>query len=469
MSYSVTPNLKNDQSIHVEFSRHTDEHGQLVLILENESMGESDLFNCLKNLEVHPTPKSIEIKKDSSLIYIYGSSNAVHQISYDIVKDYNDPPLNRYRYRPIVDSTYFHVLGTKLFMYPSDLFSTQDAKVRIDITWNFADKQNEFHSSFGNHKQQHLNISQDELHNSFFVGGDFRRYEFNHQNKPVHFLTRGQWKPIKDKEVLNILERTIRNQYTFWNDSIDKLYSVSLIPTYETNSYSVGGSALTDSFISYASNNIGTTIQGLTWLYNHELMHKWIGRTIQIEEDVVQYWFSEGFTDYYAYKLMLKNNDLDLQGFINVINNEIIVPHYGDTVATIPNSELTFETYWSNYATYAKLPYRRGLLYAFLIDTQIKQQSEFSKSLDDLMFELITTAKEDADFRINERVFQNYLIKYLDEKSAINEFESYIVNGELINFKGKLLNGLILEYENDIPKIKIDAKISNELLKQLQL
>ena len=271
------------------------------------------------------------------------------------------------------------------------------------------------------------------------------------------------------EEVLHILERTIRNQYTFWNDSIDKLYSVSLIPTYETNSYSVGGSALTDSFISYASNNIGTTIQGLTWLYNHELMHKWIGRTIQIEEDVVQYWFSEGFTDYYAYKLMLKNNDLDLQGFINVINNEIIVPHYGDTVATIPNSELTFETYWSNYATYAKLPYRRGLLYAFLIDTQIKQQSEFSKSLDDLMFELITTAKEDADFRINERVFQNYLIKYLDEKSAINEFESYIVNGELINFKGKLLNGLILEYENDIPKIKIDAKISNELLKQLQL
>ena len=464
--YSVTP-IFEDKKLNVNFFYKTNDKGELVLVFENQSMGESNLMNCMKDLKVTPKPKNIQIIKDSSLVKVYGKPNKEYNISYNVVKDYKSPPINRYRYRPIVDSTYFHVLGTKLFMYPLHLFPNQESKIPISIDWNFNNEKAVFHSSFGLNKKQQLFISQDELHNSFFVGGDFRRYKFTYKEKPIYFVTRGNWKSIQDQEILEILKNTIKNQHNFWKDTIQTEFSVSLIPTYEKNSYSIGGSALTNSFISYGSNNIGTTKKGMTWLYNHELMHKWISRTIKIEKEVVHYWFSEGFTDYYAYKLMLKNNLLSTEEFIKELNNKVLIPHYKDKVANTPNSELTFQKYWSNYGTYSKLPYRRGLLYAFLLDNQIKKQSKFSKSLDNLMFDLYHKAKKDSSFRVNETVFLDYLSKYLDKESASKEFEKYILNGEHINFKGKLLEELSMIKQEEAPIIIIN-KNSQKLLMQLK-
>lgn len=466
--YSVTP-IFEDKKLNVSFFYEANDKGELVLVFENQSMGESNLMNCMRDLKVTPKPKNIEIIKDSSLVKIYGKPNKKYNISYNVVKDYSGPPINRYRYRPIVDSTYFHVLGTKLFMYPLHLFSNQESKIPISIDWNFNNENAIFHSSFGLDKKQQLLLSQDELHNSFFVGGDFRRYKFSYKEKPIYFVTRGNWKSIQDQEVLKILKNTIKNQHDFWKDTIQTEFSVSLIPTYEKNTYSIGGSALTDSFISFGSNNIGTTIRRMTWLYNHELMHKWIARTIKIEKDVVHYWFSEGFTDYYAYKLMLKNNLLSTEEFINVINNKVLIPHYKDKVANTPNSELTFQKYWSNYATYSKLPYRRGLLYAFLLDNQIKKQSKFSKSLDNLMFDLYHEAKNDSSFRVNETVFLDYLSKYLAKEASSIEFEKYILNGEYINFKNELISGLTLEVLEGVPSIKVLRENSKKIVNQLSL
>ncbi len=110
---------------------------------------------------------------------------------------------------------------------------------------------------------------------------------------------------------------------------------------------------------------------------------------------------------------------------------------YKDTINTIPNSELTFETYWSNYAVYEKLPYRRGLLYAFLIDTQIKEQSQYTKSLDFLMRDLLAMALKDENMRLNSLVFKQLLSNYLGDKAQL-DFETYIINGQLIDFTGKL-------------------------------
>jgi predicted metalloprotease with PDZ domain len=352
-------------------------------------------------------------------------------------------------------------------MFPVELFKDANSKALINISWDSVPNNGIFHSSFGKEKNQLIKVTQEELYASFFVGGDFRRYQFDYKNKPIYFVTRGDWKSISDQEVLKILEETVKAQYQFWDDTIQTQFSVSLIPTTEEKAYSIGGSGLTDSFISFASNNPATTNQRLTWLYNHELMHKWLGRTILNENEVEQYWFSEGFTDYYAYKLMLKSNNLTLKEFVDIINKEIIIPHHQDKVATTPNGEITFEKYWSNYATYAKLPYRRGLLYAFLLDTQIKQQSNFTKSLDNLMLSLYDKALKDSSFRINSDTFKNELSTYLSD-DALKNFEKYIINGELIDFKEQLLEGMRITQQQGIPVFSVNQKYTQQLLKQLK-
>ncbi len=468
ISYEVTANLNDSTNLLVKFNYKSDVNGELLLKYENTSWGDTDIYNCISSFKVDPEPTSVVFDRDSSLVRIKTTPNQINEIQYTITQDFKEPLQNYHRYRPIINKDYFHTLGMRLFMFPVDLFATEASKASIAISWGEMPNNGLFHSSFGYEREQLIKVTQEDLYASFFIGGDFRRYQFESNTRPVYFVTRGDWKTIKDDRLFSLLKETISFQDKFWNDPRKEMYSVSLIPTFETwtktsKSNSLGGSCLTNSFISFASNNDGTTLNRLSWLYNHELLHTWIGRTILNEDEVKQYWFSEGFTDYYAYKLMLKNDNLSSEEFIDILNKEVITPHYKDEINSIPNSELTFNTYWSNYKRYQKLPYRRGLLYAFLIDTQIKQQSNFEKSLDHLMLDFFQLALDDESMRLNNKVFKSHLSNYLSSE-ALFDFEQYIIKGQLIDFRGKLPKGLTIDYVENIPLFKIESSANIEQL-----
>ena len=467
--YNINPNYSDSLSLDVNFTYKSDNKGNLLLKYENSSWGDNDIFNCIKDFKISPKPISIDFDRDSSFITVKTKPNQKSVIKYSIIQDFKELLLNKYRYRPIIDKNYFHILGMRLFMIPEGVFAKESSKEKITVSWESMPNNGLFHSSFGVKKKQDIEVTKEELNASFFVGGDFRRYKFDNKGNAVYFVTRGDWKNFHDEDIFNILKETITFQNDFWNDPRKGIYSVSLLPTFEpwtstSKAYSAGGSGLPNSFISFASNNDGVTLTKMSWLYNHELLHKWISRTIKNENEVEQYWFSEGFTDYYAYKLMLKNDKLNVEEFIETFNKEVITPHYKDSINSIPNSELTFEKYWSNYALYQKLPYRRGLLYAFLIDTQIKQQSQFTKSLDNLMHDLLEMSLKDENLRLNNVIFKQLLSKYLNSQ-ALAEFESYIINGQIIDFTGKLPEGLSLEMQNNIPSLKIKSSIDTTQLK----
>ncbi|MTI29960.1 hypothetical protein E1171_03970 [Cytophagales bacterium RKSG123] len=362
----------------------------------------------------------------------------------------------------------------RLFMIPEGIFESDSSKAKIKINWGEIPNDGLFHSSFGIEKKQNFEVNREGLYASFFVGGDFRRASFKHDNDTIYFVTRGNWKFFKEQDVFNILRETINAQYGFWNDPRKGNFSVTLLPTYEpwtktSKANSIGSSGFSSSFISFASNNEGTNLNKMRWLYNHELLHKWIGRTIINENEVEQYWFSEGFTDYYSYKLMLKNDNINALEFIDIINKEVIIPHYKDPVNNIPNYELTFEEYWNHYDKYMKLPYRRGFLYAFLIDNQIKGQNDYSKSLDDLMHDLFEMALNDKKMKFNQKLFVQLLKKYLKHDNWESDFKQYILEGQLIDYQEELPNGLSIDYQDGIPVFKVASENSSELGKKLKL
>jgi len=468
IEYKIQSNLNDSIPVlQVEFNYSSDNYGLIVLKYENNSWGDNDIFNCINNFEVLPKPESIKFERDSSQISIKTKPNLKSVIRYEIAQDYKGLPLNQFRYRPILDSSYFHILGMRLLMVPKGVFESDTSKAYIKIEYKKKTAEELFHSSFGKEHIQNIEVIREDLYASFFVGGDFRRYSFTHDKDSIYFVTRGNWKAFKDQEILNILKETLSSQRSFWNDPRKGSFSVSLIPTYE-NWYSVGGSGFSTSFVSFASNNDKITLTQMKWLYNHELLHKWIGRTIINENEIEQYWFSEGFTDYYAYKLLLKNNHLNITEYIETINKEVILPHYQDPVNSIPNADLTFEEYWSNYAKYMKLPYRRGLLYAFYIDNQIKEQSHYSQSLDDLMLDLFVISLENENIRLNHSLFIQNLLKYLNHAEAKSDFEKYIIEGKLIDFENGLPNGISIGYQEDIPILKLDKEDLVELEKKLK-
>ncbi len=441
IQYFVSAKLSKDQAIGVSFDYVTDEKGELLLHYQDESWGEENLFKCISDFTVNKKAK-VEFLPAENTIRITAKPKQKLTIAYAIRQDFRPPLYNYHRYRPIVTDTYFHSLAMRVFIEPMDLFKKNEREVAtIKIVGQFpADY--EFQTSFGRSRTQTFTLNQLDFNNSLIVAGDFRRYETKIDKATINFLARGKWELIDEVRMFDQLKGIISAQTEFWNEPLDSLFTVTLIPTDEewtetSKSISIGGSGLTDSFISFASNNAGTPQSMMQWLYSHELMHRWIGGIIENADEEKQYWFSEGFTDFYAYKILVKSGHWSEEDFVNKLNTSILPEYERNPVKTVPNDSITQETFWSNY-NYQKLPYQRGLLYALLIDQQIKQQSGGRLSLDNLMADLLQACKAHAPLRMNSSLWLAHMSKYLGEEVNL-QFEQYIVKGQPIDFSSHFL------------------------------
>lgn len=296
------------------------------------------------------------------------------------------------------------------------------------------------------------------------MGGNLNSYVATSKDQKVVFSTPDSWKHI-DTETLNQdLNAIIRQQRDFWNDYSTPLQTVTLLKTHEACpsendcSYSVGGTGLTNSFATFSSDNPAIGNDRLNWLFAHELFHHWVGTTIRNESEEKEYWFSEGFTDYYAYKLLLRNGTLTLEKFIEEVNTEVIQPHYTSPHKDAANSEITAERFWSDY-NWEKLPYRRGWLYAFYLDTQIKLLNP-DNSLDDAMRAILKTT-QDQDLLLNAGVFTAVLEPFAN-RDFQSEFSRFIENGEAIDLRKMNIPGIHFS-EGEIPLMQIRKDIPSEV------
>lgn len=423
-TYTITPiHTDSLNALQIEFLVTTDANGIATLTFDNNMWGQENLFNTLRELQSEPAT-SVEFKPDENQITLTGEPETVLKVSYQSVKD-SDLPLDyRTTYRPIIEETYFQSFGSRFLIHPASLFQDSTRSVEIAFNWNVPEDYI-IHSSFGP-KPQKIDVFRGQLVSSVFVGGDFRRYDTKIEGNDVYFLTRGKWKPFKDEEVNDVLRVAIETQRDFFEDHSDSIFSVTLLPTERPDGYSVSGTSLENSFASFASNNHFTELWRMKYLYFHELLHHWIGGRIQNQNEEEQYWFSEGFTDYYTYKLMHKAGEIDSLRLRQLLIEEVINPHYRSRVREVANSHITYERFWSDQE-YSKLPYRRGAIYALYLDDQLKR---IGSSLDDIMKEILAET-EMPGFRLSNEYFDSLVASKLGS-AASTEFQQFIIEGKTI-------------------------------------
>jgi predicted metalloprotease with PDZ domain len=302
-------------------------------------------------------------------------------------------------------------------------------------------------NSFGSGTKQLVRLTNIDFCSAIFVGGDFKRTHFDIEGKAVDIMIRGEWaEPVTQDKLVNILQKTIEGHTRFWQDYSDTIYSVVLIPvedsltwTATNKSVSVGGSGLTNSFMAYATNNPGLRLDQMRYIFVHELMHHWIGGKIRNAHEEQQYWFSEGFTEYFTLKNSLKYGLIDEATFISQLNDEFTFPLYQSPYRNMPNDSINYSTFWRGDEYWKKLPYRRGCLYAFYLDNQIRTLSNGEHNLDDLMRDILRQCMSDPDQTLSQSYFVKQLRKYAGRKSA-KEFKRFIERGELIDFVSKSAN-----------------------------
>ena len=414
------------------------------LRFQDKAWGEEELYKSIQKMKLLNVKGTVVKNKDSNWIQITHPKGVKElHFEYTLKQDFIADESSQNRYRPIINKNYFHIFSHNMFMLPDHFVLEPEDQFDVVLDWNNFPKDYIIHNSFGSESraQQIEDVTEEEFHSAIFVGGDFRIHKKNIKNNQLVLATRGNWIPFKDSTVSNLLYRTVKAQRNFWKDHSQKYFTVTMMPFAQEKGSGFGGTGLTNSFATTVSNNNETSIEQLRYLFNHELMHNWIGHAIKNENEEEQYWFSEGFTDYYTQKNIAKNKILrfDEEDFIEEMN--ITIKNlFSSPVADKPNNEITYDKFWSD-RNYEKLPYYRGSVFAFLLDLRIKKDSENKYSLDDVMRDLFAQSKKDK--KLNSKMFIETVNRFT--QNNINTFfEEHITNGILFN-----LNSIFDEFDLD--------------------
>lgn len=420
-------------ALDIKMKFRADSSGQTKISYQNEAWGEEDLFDCIKNVRLKDTSIVPVINRDSGWIEIHHPRDLNFvDFRYTLIQDFDGEGGSRESYRPLIQNEYFHVFSHNLFMIPKHLADAPMEPLDIEINWDDFPEHFEIHNSFAtsNSRQLLTKISLGDFHSAIFVGGDFRIYKEEIEGNAVYLASRGEWIPFQDSTVMQVLSKTIKVQRDFWQDHSQDYFTVTLRPVSQDSGSSFQGTGLTNSFATTISNNEYTDIEQLVYLFNHELQHNWIGHTIENANEEAQYWFSEGFTEYYTLKNIAKYQIQDLDGtyFIKEINR-IIRNLYSSPVKEAPNSAINYENFWSD-RNFGKLPYYRGALIAFYLDQLISRDSKGRFSLDDVMHDFHKGAMENG-LKMTQDYFVSVVNKYIN--GDITAFaEEHIEEGKIV-------------------------------------
>jgi predicted metalloprotease with PDZ domain len=127
-------------------------------------------------------------------------------------------------------------------------------------------------------------------------------------------------------------------------------------------------------------------------LLAHELFHNWNGGIIVVRQpEILHYWFSEGFTNFYTRRLLYRAGLVSLEETLERLND--VLSRYMLSPARNVSNLGTLANFWKDKNVH-ELPYLRGDLVAIMTDHAIREASQGKQSLDDLMRDLLARAKE---------------------------------------------------------------------------
>ncbi|MBY8337065.1 hypothetical protein KYN89_08380 [Alteriqipengyuania sp. NZ-12B] len=201
------------------------------------------------------------------------------------------------------------------------------------------------------------------------------------------------------------------------------LFAVNPIPAPPQGS-AVVGTGLHRSFLLLASENADA--ERLRHTIAHEIVHEWITRRMgptDEETDAQRMWFTEGATEYFAWKLQLAAGLIDTQDFLAGMS-DLANAYLASPVRELPAGELAERIFESEEAQ--RLPYQRGALLAWHWDILARERGS---SLDAVIADLIdgNERQELTDARIRAAMtrriggqFDSDLARYVVQGKALD-------------------------------------------------
>ena len=382
----------NALRLSVELAFPGDETGRSRLHLPSRFSGQGQLYRNVQGLAaVSPGTALADTDAPDIKLLTFTPGQTVH-LHYDIVPDAGGHAGQPGAYfRPALQSSFFHFIGTTVWAYPAQYGKPLAVTLhwKLPAGWAFCD------SLGAGQTDQQFGGTLDQFLETVYAGGDFRILTTQAGGRPVTVALRGKWK-FSDGEFAALATRVVAAERDFWRDNNFSYYLVMLLPTEQPAGAESddGGVELTHSVALFQPQGRPLDF-GLKFVLAHELFHEWNADQMQAG-DVPLLWFSEGFTDYYARRLLLRAGLISLDDYARDFNARL--REYVESPSRNCRGDEAGRGFYSG-TSLAKLPYQQGALLAAHWNAAIRAATGDGHSLDDVIRDLRAAAapvSEDA-------------------------------------------------------------------------
>lgn len=374
--YRVKPAHAKDgaRALQVDMSFRGDSDGETTLLLPSQWAGASGLWRHVTELEIRGA-RSLGGYFDKPIIR--HRPGATIRVRYKLVSAYAEGPGFSYeKARPLIRPDWFFIHGEGLFAYPEGRF---EAPARF--RWGKAPSGWAIASDLDHLEGGTTDVA--NMINSVAIGGAALTVDQRDiGGTPLRVATLGEWS-FDAGALADLVTRIIAAGNSFWRDRPSP-YLVALAPLGRLPAgLSYTGTGRADAF-SIASTSAFDLKQATRFL-GHEYMHGWIPielGSMPEENEAKDYWFSEGFDDYVASKLLLRSGLWTLPEFVADKNQTLL--RYGTSPAKTVTADEVAARFWTDQNV-QQVSYDRGHLLAARLDSAIQAKTDGAKSLDDVL------------------------------------------------------------------------------------
>lgn len=358
-------------------------------------------------------------------------------------------------YRPIVRERLVHLLGETTFVRPMGIDHARYVDVAMEWV-NFGDDW-KLVSPFSRADALRPRSLAEFLHAPFVAGKDLAVHERMIDGHVLAVaIEKAPW-GFTEADFVDHAERIMAAERRFFDDRGEPYFLITLIPCGEDRPDSIilGGTGLTNSFALFVTPRETLTLDTATplsiaGLLAHELFHHWNGHLIQPRQpERLGYWFSEGFTDYYARRIQLAAGFMNVRDYVNDLNASLR-RLWMNPKSTAENAVIDAE-FWTDRDA-ADLPYQRGNAVALMLDRKIRSQTNAERSLDDFMKEMVAEARSDRGTLEWTTADMIERIERWTTREFADHVRRIVEKGELPNFDAAPFSPFFIRLDEDVPR-----------------
>jgi len=400
-------------SVELRFNGETD--GSTDLYLPENWGGESELWNGIEALAVDGATISLgEAERVRVLTHLPGAELVV---TYRVIQDWQGlPSAEQSNYRPILQPGFLHLIGNTWIAEP-DLGADKQVSMSLHAPEGWALASDIDHGV----------STMDDIMSSVLVAGDYQILSVDVDGATVRTAIRGAGWPMSEQAFSEEIGRVVQASHGYWGTPAEP-YFVSIMPIGAPESWqSLGGTNLGDSFAFFATRNLDPAM--LTGILVHEHSHTWmplrLGGLLEGMEQPSGYWLSEGFNDFLTQRIGVHGGLWSAEQAITSWNGAM-QEYWTSPVNTQPNSAIT-TGFWAE-RDYQRLPYLRGMMFAALVETRIREATDGTRDLDDVFQHML-----------NVQDGVNATDAFLPAVQAVagidlgDEFDHFIIQGNLVD------------------------------------